>query len=236
MRRKAILAVFGSILASLAGAEPGGAPTRAPDPWRGELQAFAESDAESPPARGGVVFVGSSSIRLWDLPRWFPDLGGPVLNRGFGGSHVSDSVEHVELLVTRHRPRAVVFYAGDNDLAEGRSAGQVANEFRRFVAAVRQELPSTPIVFIAIKPSTLRWGLADKQRDTNRRVRAQCDADPLLHYVDIWPAMLGADGKPRPELLAEDGLHLSAAGYRVWTDLVIPVLDRAAPTRSGEAP
>jgi lysophospholipase L1-like esterase len=220
------------MVAPFAGADPGAGTSAPREPWRDELVEFADFDATTPPTPGGVVFVGSSSIRLWDLPQWFPDLAGPVLNRGFGGSHVSDSLEHVELLVLRHKPRAVVFYAGDNDLAAGKSPERVARDFNRFVAAVHGGLPSTAIVAISIKPSALRWGIAEKQREANRMIRARCEGDPALHYIDVWPAMLGDNGQPRAELLVEDGLHLSDRGYRVWTGLVRTVLDKAAPPSS----
>ncbi|MGL4511839.1 MAG: GDSL-type esterase/lipase family protein [Lacipirellulaceae bacterium] len=194
-----------------------------------ELREFERADLRSPPAPGGVVFVGSSSIRLWDLPRSFPDVAGPVRNRGFGGSHLSDSVENIDLLVLRHKPRCVVLYAGDNDLAEGKSPERVAADFDRFATLVQAALPSTRILYVSIKPSLQRWELASQQREANRRIRARCDADPRLRYVDVWPAMLGPDGRPRSELLVEDGLHLSDEGYRLWTELVGPALDEVAP-------
>lgn len=190
-------------------------------PWAADMARFEKADAENPPPAGGVVFVGSSSIRLWDLAKSFgPDspapLGAPLLNRGFGGSQIADSVREIDLLVLKHEPRQVVLYAGDNDIAAGKSPQTVAEDFDRFVAAVRSESSDIPIAFISIKPSIARRALADAMHDANRRIRQRCRTDDRLTYIDIWTPMLGADGEPRSELFAGDGLHLSDAGYQLW--------------------
>ncbi|WP_239492192.1 SGNH/GDSL hydrolase family protein [Luteitalea sp. TBR-22] len=195
----------------------------AEDRWAKEIAAFEAEDATRPFPEGGTVFVGSSSIRLWDLATAFP--GRPVLNRGFGGTQIGDSVRHVERLVLRHRPATVIFYAGDNDLAAGRTPQQVQADFHAFVTRVHTALPRTRIAFIAIKPSLARWALIAKVREANRLVRAECDRDDRLGYVDVDGPMLGWDGKPRPDLFIQDGLHLSAKGYALWNTLVAPFLE-----------
>lgn len=194
-----------------------------PDPWAAEIAKFVEADTTTPPAPGGIVFVGSSSIRLWDLQAAFTGL--PVINRGFGGTQVADSVRHVDRLVLRHRPRAVVFYAGDNDLAAGRSPQQVLDDYRAFVQRVHAALPATRVAFIAIKPSLARWALVGKVREANALVRSLCDADDRLGFVDVDGPMLGWDARPRADLFVEDGLHLSPKGYALWTTLVRPFLE-----------
>lgn len=191
--------------------------------WAKEMAAFAADDEARPFAAGGLVFVGSSSIRLWDLAAAFP--GRPALNRGFGGSQIPDSVRHVERLVLRHTPRTVIFYAGDNDLAAGRTPAQVLADFQAFVAAIHGPLPATRIAFVAIKPSLARWAIVDKVRDTNARIREACDADDRLGFVDVDGPMIGWNGKPRADLFVADGLHLSAKGYALWNVLVTPFLD-----------
>lgn len=192
------------------------------DRWAKEMAAFAEQDRTTP-ATGGVVFVGSSSIRLWDLARHFPNV--PAINRGFGGSQMIDSVNHADLLVISHRPQTVIVYAGDNDLAAGKSPQQVSEDFKAFVAKVRAALPQTRVAYIGIKPSIQRWTLIAKVRQANALVREYCDADDLLGFIDVDGPMLGWDGKPRPDLFVEDGLHLSPKGYALWTVLVQPFLD-----------
>jgi lysophospholipase L1-like esterase len=192
------------------------------DPWAKELAAFEAQDRNAP-AIGGVVFVGSSSIRLWDLARYFPKLD--ALNRGFGGSEIMDSVNHVDLLVIRHKPRAVIFYAGDNDLAAGKSPQAVADAFKAFVGKVRSALPETRIAFIAVKPSVQRWALIAQIRTANALIREYCNGDDRLGFVDVDGPMLGWDAKPRKDLFVEDGLHLSPRGYALWTTLVAPFVE-----------
>jgi len=191
------------------------------DKWAKEMAAFEEQDKKDP-AMGGIVFVGSSSIRLWDLEKSFPEM--PVLNRGFGGSEIPDSVAHADLLVIRHKPRTVIFYAGDNDIANGRSPQQVFDDYKAFVAKVRAALPETRIAFIAIKPSIQRWALIDKIRAANALVRTFAETDDKLGYIDVDGPMLGWDEKPRKELFVADGLHMTPKGYEIWTTLVRPFL------------
>jgi lysophospholipase L1-like esterase len=207
--------VFSSVATAQAAAQP--------DQWKKEMAAFEEQDAKTPPPAGGIVFVGSSSIRLWDLQQSFPNL--PVLNRGFGGSQIADSVEHVDLLVIHHKPRTVVFYAGDNDIAAGKTPAAVADDFKAFVRKVHAALPQARIAFIGIKPSLLRWGLIAKVREANALVRASCLDDDRLGFVDVDGPMLGWDEKPRKDLLAGDGLHLTPKGYALWTTLVRPFVE-----------
>jgi lysophospholipase L1-like esterase len=189
------------------------------DKWAKEMAAFEEQDRKDP-AVGGVVFVGSSSIRLWDLQKYFP--GVPALNRGFGGSVIADSVAHVDLLVLRHKPRVVIFYAGDNDIAAGRTPKQVFEDYRAFVAKVQAALPAVRIAFIAIKPSIQRWAVVDNVRAANALVRELAAGDERLGFVDVDGAMLGWDEKPRKDLFVADGLHMTAKGYELWTALVRP--------------
>lgn len=210
------------IALSVAALVPLQALTRArQDKWAKEMAAFEEQDRKDP-AIGGIVFVGSSSIRLWDLGQSFPEM--PVLNRGFGGSEIADSVAHADLLVVRHKPRTVIFYAGDNDIANGRSPRQVLDDYKAFVTKVRTSLPATRIAFIAIKPSIQRWALIDKIRAANALVRTFAESDDALGYIDVDGPMLGWDEKPRKELFVADGLHMTPKGYEVWTALVRPFL------------
>lgn len=192
------------------------------DKWAKEMAAFEEQDRKDL-AIGEVVFVGSSSIRLWDLKKYFP--GVPALNRGFGGSVIPDSVAHAELLVIRHKPRIVVFYAGDNDIGAGRTPQQVFDDYRAFVDKVHAALPATRIAFIAIKPSIQRWALVDKVRAANALMREYATADDRLGFVDVDGPMLGWDEKPRKDLFVADGLHMTPKGYEVWTTLVRPFVE-----------
>lgn len=208
----------GVVLSAAADAPP------AEGPFESEIRAYEAADAKERPAPGGVLFVGSSSIRLWTtLAKDFPDL--PVINRGFGGSQIADSTHYAGRIALPYKPKTIVLYAGDNDIAAGNSPEQVLADFQAFVETVRAKLPDTRILFIAIKPSTARWHLIDKIRQANRLIREFATAGEKLGYIDIFTPMLGDDGKPRAELLAPDGLHLSEKGYALWQKVVAAALN-----------
>lgn len=198
--------------------------------WEADIHAFEQADSAQKPPAHGILFVGSSSIRLWEsLADDFAGL--PVYNRGFGGSELHDVAHFADRIVIPYAPRTVVVYAGDNDLANGRSPEQVAADFRRFTRTVHRALPKARIVFIAVKPSIDRWKIVDKVRRANTLVRRYTRTDRRLAYADIFTPMLGADGKPRPELFREDGLHMTPAGYQLWTSVVRPYLQPVAGSR-----
>lgn len=191
--------------------------------WAPAIRAFEEADAEKGELpKFGVVFVGSSSIRMWDLDTFMPGL--PALNRGFGGSQIADSVEYAHRIVTKYEPRTVVFYAGDNDIAAGKTPETVIEDYKKFVAKVREKLPDTRIVFISIKPSIARWELVDKMREANRLIEKYSAGDDKLLYLDVDTPMIGADGKPKEDLFLDDGLHLNEKGYALWTKHLTPLL------------
>ena len=191
------------------------------DRYENEIRAFETADRARMPAPGGLVFTGSSSIRLWrSLATDFPGL--PVHNRGFGGSTLPEVNHFFSRVVMPYGPRTVVLYAGDNDLAIGRTPQQVASDYRTFVRLVRDSLRATRIVFVGIKPSPARWRLVEQQREANRLVREIAASDPLQTFVDVFTPMLGANGRPRPELFVADSLHMTPAGYVVWRAQLAP--------------
>jgi lysophospholipase L1-like esterase len=201
--------------------------TAAPDQWERDIAAFEAADRQSPPPQGEIVFVGSSTIRLWNTAASFPDL--KIINRGFGGSSLADTVRHAERIVIPYAPRLVVVYAGDNDISGGVLAEQVAFEFERLVKLIHAKLPQTRILYLAIKPSVLRW-ISDTRMDmANDMIRSICEKDSRLAILDIGDVMLGWDERPRSELFVSDGLHLSEEGYRMWTMLLRPFLLPAKP-------
>jgi lysophospholipase L1-like esterase len=191
--------------------------------WEKTIAALEQQDKVKPPSKNAIVFVGSSSIRLWDLKKSFPGLD--VINRGFGGSQLADSVHFAARLVTKHAPGLVVLYAGDNDIALGKAPERVAADFRAFVQAIHKDLPQTKVIFLSIKPSVLRWKLWDKMQTANKLIEAECKKhDPVLVYVNVALPMLGDDGKPKKELFQSDGLHLNAKGYELWASTLKPFL------------
>ncbi|HEY8011856.1 MAG TPA: SGNH/GDSL hydrolase family protein [Rudaea sp.] len=195
----------------------------AADPWQKEIAALVAGDAANPPPQHGVLFVGSSSIRLWTtLAQDFPGI--PTINRGFGGSRIADSTRYVGRIVAPYQPNVIVLYAGDNDIAEQRTSSQTIDDFKAFVARVRRDLPQVPIVFISIKPSVSRAALWPQMRAANEGIAAWAKTQAKVIYLDVASKMLDPDGKPRPELLREDGLHMTPAGYAIWIAALKPVL------------
>jgi lysophospholipase L1-like esterase len=194
-------------------------PTR----FEPEIRAFEAADRTKPPPPGGIVFVGSSSIKNWtDVAADFP--GVPVLNRGFGGSTLADVVYYADRIVFRYKPHLVVLYAGDNDLAEGRTPERVLRDYREFAARLRSALPATRLVYVSIKPSPSRRAFISRMREANQRIRAETTRDSLQAYVDVFTPMLGPTGRPRPELFLADSLHMTRAGYRLWRGQLAPVV------------
>ena len=189
--------------------------------WEPEIKKFEDSDRQNPPPKGAVLFVGSSSIRLWQsLGKDFP--GTKVINRGFGGSEIADSTFFVDRIVIPYRPRMVVLYAGDNDLASGRTPQQVFEDYKAFVERVHRKLPNTRIAFISIKPSPARASLLQSMKDANGLIKAYATHSGRLVYIDVFTPMLGKDGSPRSELFGPDRLHMNSEGYRLWKLVVAP--------------
>ena len=188
-----------------------------------EVARFEAADRDSMPPRDAVLFVGSSTIERWqDLKRDFPSV--PVIQRGIGSTRLDDFVRFARRIVIPYHPRLIVLYAGDNDFADGQSAKNVYADFRDFVSVVHRALPQTEIVFISIKPSPSRWHLAPRMRETNALVKSFVRRNKRLRYVDVYTPMIGANGHPRPELFVDDSLHMSPAGYALWTQILKPLV------------
>jgi len=191
--------------------------------WEKEIAAFEAADRTNPPPKNGVLFIGSSTIRLWKtLAQDFP--GQPVIGRGVGGCEIVDCTHFADRIVFPYQPRMIFFRCGGNDLANGKSPEQVFADYQEFVAAVRTRLPEADIVFISWSPTVARWSLVDKERSLNKRVETYSRESPHLQYIDTYDLPLGPDGKPRKELFIQDGLHFNAEGYKLLTARVRPFL------------
>lgn len=206
------------LLIACAGAWSCFAEGRDPKRWEGAILKFESADKEAPPPRDAILFVGSSTIAGWDLKKWFPERA--AINRGFGGSEIADATYYAGRIVIPYKPKAIVFYSGDNDIANKNTASQVAADFKRFVASVREGLPETPIVVVSIKPSIARREHLDTMREANRLLAEYCATDRSLRFVDVFADMLDDKGEPRAEYLRDDRLHVNDAGYAMFTKRV----------------
>lgn len=179
-----------------------------------EVARFTAADQASPPAPCRVLFVGSSSIRVWTtLSEDMAPL--PVINRGFGGSHIEHVNRWFDALVAVNQPGAIVFYAGENDVADGKTTQQVLADFAAFMKRKSVALGDTPVYFISLKPSKLRFGQLARQSEVNAAIRKLAAKRTDLQYIDVASPML-EDGKPR-NLFAPDDLHMTRDGYAIWT-------------------
>ncbi len=193
--------------------------------WEADIQKFEAADKATTPVAGGVVFYGSSSARLWDLPTSFPNL--QTVNRGFGGSDMAAAAQFYERVVPQHQPRVVVLYEGDNDLAGGRTACQILADFETLIAKHRSALPQAKLICLTIKYSPSRAKLRLDQEAANALLKARCARDPQLMYVDLASTLLDDQGQPQPKYFKPDMLHLNPDGYAVWNAKLLPVLAEA---------
>jgi lysophospholipase L1-like esterase len=191
-----------------------------------DIAVFEARDRTNPPPQNAILFIGSSSIRMWKtLAQDFPEH--KVINRGFGGSEIADSVHFADRIVIPFRPAMVVMYAGGNDINAGKSPERVAADFKAFVEKVRAKLPDVPIAYISIAPNPARWAQVDRVRRANELIREFTKTGRQLKFIDVFPHMLGDDGQPRPEIYLDDRLHMNEKGYAIWKRIVGPELDKA---------
>jgi hypothetical protein len=189
-----------------------------PERWQSRVDQMLKQDAQNPPKKNAVMFVGSATIAGWDVKHYFPQF--ETINRGIGNSLISDATYFADQLVIPFRPSTIVFYSGDNDTAYGMPTEMIADDFRKFVAKIYSALPDTQMVVIAIRPSIARLAVWGAVRAANEQLRAICSADSKLQFVDLTAMLLTADGQPRRELLREDLHHLNKDGF----DLISPVV------------
>lgn len=204
-------------------ATPAPAKPTGPERFESEIRALEAAQRNRPVAPGSIVFIGSSSIKNWKtLAEDFPGFG--CVNRGFGGSTLPEATHFAPRIVAPLRPRQVVLYSGDNDIAAGRSDRELLLAFLNFVSELRRLVPGVPITFLAIKPSPARIDRWPVARAANQRIANCCRLRDGLTFVDVATPMLRADGTPRPELYVSDRLHMTRAGYDLWTNVLRPHL------------
>lgn len=202
------------------------AQTEVPDPLRfeGEITAFRQWDLKNSFPEDAVLFVGSSSIRLWQTAAAFPSL--TVINRGFGGAVISDVQYYYEETIAKYDPSLIVFYTGDNDIAIGMPPGEVFDDYREIVERILTDHPGVKFVYVPIKPSSSRWELWEKMQEVNRAVREYNAQNDQLYYFDLATPLLGSDGRPDDSLFLDDRLHLNQEGYAIWNRILGPELSR----------
>ncbi len=202
-----------------------------------EISAFERSDSVQGQPANPILFIGSSSFRFWQTLS--TDLAPfPVLNRSFGGSTLPEVSYYADRILFPYRPGRILVYAGDNDLNNGnhpQTPEQFAAAYTQFVQMVQKRLPQTTIYFVSIKPSPSRWSNWSAMQRTNRLVKAFTQTNKKLRFIDVGPAMLGANGRPRPDIFKADSLHMNAIGYAIWAGILKTVLTLDASQNTGRA-
>lgn len=195
-----------------------------PGPFWKEIQAFKKADSIQMPERNAIVFVGSSSFRMWkDLQADFPDH--KVINRGFGGSSLPHVIAYADEIVIPYKPKQVVIYCGDNDfMTDSVTSALVVNRFRQLFHLLREKLPRAEIIYVSIKPSPSRQHLMPEMAAANEAIRDFIESQRKATFVNIWDPMLDANGAPRKELFLQDMLHMNAKGYAIWQKAIEPHL------------
>ncbi|MBO9571132.1 MAG: G-D-S-L family lipolytic protein [Chitinophagaceae bacterium] len=198
--------------------------TKSDRPFYDEIQAFKNSDKQNFPPANAILFVGSSSFRLWkDINTYFP--GYTIINRGFGGSGLNDLINYEDDIISPYNPKQVVIYCGENDIAAGNvTATDVLQRFTELFNMIRKDLPQANIVYVSVKPSPSREKYMHVMEDANIMIRQFLSSYPETVYVDVYHPMLDREGKPRPELFKEDSLHMNEKGYAIWRDAITPHL------------
>lgn len=196
-----------------------------PDPLRfkDQINTFMEWDGKNSFQEEAVLFVGSSSIRLWKSHNAFPEC--PVINRGFGGAHISDVQFYYEKVIQKYAPSVIVFYAGDNDIAAGKSVEQVFNDYKTLTDRIFSDNPEVLFVYLPIKPSSSRWNHWEEMNEVNEMIRSYNDKNDQLFYVDLAQPLLKSNGKPNDSLFLGDQLHLNEQGYEAWNQVLGPELE-----------
>ncbi len=188
-----------------------------------EIKAFKKLDSLNPPAKNGILFFGSSSLRKWtDLEKTFAAY--QAINRGFGGSTLTDAIYYVNDLVDPYQPRQIVIYSGENDIADGSTTEVVVDRFEKLFTLIRQKLPDVPIAFISIKPSPSRAKFQSVIIETNKQIKKYLRHQHKTDFIDVYKLMLGKKKQLRPELYEGDMLHMKPPGYAIWTKAIQPYL------------
>jgi lysophospholipase L1-like esterase len=194
-------------------------------PYAAEIDAFKKEDSVSFPVSNQILFIGSSSFRLLrDTTTLFP--GYKILNRAFGGSTLEDVIHWRYETIYPYQPRQIVMYCGENDFASSDTVTVelVAERFKTLYQLIRAKYPSVPLVYVSLKPSPARLSLIGKFKEANRIIQTYLQSKPKSFFVNVFDAMLHADGSPDESFFKSDGLHLNPKGYALWKQKLLPVL------------
>jgi len=190
------------------------------------LLALAPLHARGQPVKGPIVFVGSSIFHRWTgLESQMAPL--PVTNIAFDGAQTDDWNRLIDSRVLPLKPKVVAYYCGSNDIDAGDSAVHIVARIRQFVDRVTTALPGARIVFVSVNRAPEKRDRWDEVDDINRQMQKYAEKNPRVWFVDVNPALAGADGSPKMELFMNDHLHLRLPAYEAFAKILKPVLAEA---------
>ncbi|MEM7656456.1 MAG: GDSL-type esterase/lipase family protein [Bacteroidota bacterium] len=186
--------------------------------------AYEQGDSVDAPPKGGVVFAGSSSVRMWKtLAEDLAPL--PVLNRGFGGSTFPELLHYADRIIFAYEPRCVVLYEGDNDIAaDSMQPEDVLANLQVYLEQAEKAIPGSQTYFLAVKPSIRRKELLPKAQRTNALIRQFAAQTEGLFFLDVASVMMESETQIRSDIFIQDSLHMNPTGYALWTEVVRPAL------------
>lgn len=190
-----------------------------------DIQRFKQQDSITAPPENAILLIGSSSFTMWrNVQQDFP--GYTIINRGFGGSTLLDQIRYVDEIVFPYRPRQIIIYCGENDLAASDTVTgeEVARRFARLFEMIREKFPRTQISYVSMKPSPSRQLLLSKMMRGNELIKKFLASKRRTGYIDVYREMIDDEGKPRTDIFLEDNLHMNKDGYAIWKKLITPHL------------
>jgi len=194
-------------------------------PFWDDIQVFKKQDSSHFPGTGKILFVGSSSFTFWqDVQDYFPAY--PIVNRGFGGSSLTDVIRYKDDVIFKYKPKQIVIYCGENDFAASDTVtvNTVVARFKQLFYLIRAKFKAVPVVYVSMKPSPSRAHLMTKFENGNKLIQLFLRQQKSTVFIDVYHKMLNPDGTPLPGIFKEDNLHMNARGYAIWKKLIKPYL------------
>ena len=195
-------------------------------PFQDEIDVFIKKDSIAMPAANSILFVGSSSFNYWkDISNYFP--GYPIINRGFGGSSLTDIIHFSQETILKYKPKQIYIYCGENDIAASDTITPaiVFERFKNLYTIIRTHLGNkVPVMYVSIKPSVARWSMEEKFFAANSLIRNFINKQKHTQFLDVHSAMLDSNGMVYKDIFIADKLHMNAKGYAIWQKIIAPTL------------